>query len=305
MKNSRHKKTPVAPTTRAYESNAVNDQENNVMTNTTTVVDMRKFVEARDGKAFTSSQNVAEAFGKQHYHVLAKVRELDCSDHFLTHNFSWVQFEHRGNRYDAVEMTKDGFVFLVMGFTGKKAAAIKEGYIAAFNWMAGQLGINPTDLVHTVIGSTGELILDRVIEQKGYKIPSSLQRSFKHTMKSRLRARFNVQKTALIPADKMSEACNFVASYVIEGEYLPKQTEVQFDLNKSGRYPLSFNHKGEQQIDQVPDDAYVLSQEDFLKGIAHTPGDIPISTDGLFDFAIAALNNLRLRAQYQSRRAKA
>jgi hypothetical protein len=124
-------------------------------------------------------------------------------------------------------------------------------------------------------------------------------------MKSRLRARFNVQKTALIPADKMSEACNFVASYVIEGDYLPKQAEVQFDLNKSGRYLLSFNHKGEQQIDQVPDDAYVLSQEDFLKGIAHTPGDIPISTDGLFDFAIAALNNLRLRAQYQSRRAKA
>ncbi|WP_395842570.1 Rha family transcriptional regulator, partial [Edwardsiella tarda] len=29
----------------------------------------------------------------------------------------------------AYEMTKDGFVFLVMGFTGKRAAAFKEAYI--------------------------------------------------------------------------------------------------------------------------------------------------------------------------------
>jgi hypothetical protein len=36
-------------------------------------------------------------------------------------------------------MTKDGFVFLVMGFTGKKAAAFKEAYIAEFNRMEAQL----------------------------------------------------------------------------------------------------------------------------------------------------------------------
>lgn len=36
-------------------------------------------------------------------------------------------------------MTKDGFMFLIMGFTGKKAAQIKEAYINAFNQMANQL----------------------------------------------------------------------------------------------------------------------------------------------------------------------
>ncbi|WP_246859106.1 Rha family transcriptional regulator [Dickeya oryzae] len=30
-------------------------------------------------------------------------------------------------------------MMLVMGFTGKTATAIKESYIAAFNWMANQL----------------------------------------------------------------------------------------------------------------------------------------------------------------------
>lgn len=33
-------------------------------------------------------------------------------------------------------MTKDGFVMLAMGFTGKAAMAVKEAYIAAFNAMA-------------------------------------------------------------------------------------------------------------------------------------------------------------------------
>lgn len=205
-------------------------EEENVMTNNTTIVDMRQFVEARDGQAFTTSQKVAEAFDKQHYHVLAKVRELDCSDHFLTHNFSWVQFQHRGNTYDACEMTKDGFMFLVMGFTGKKAAAIKEGYIAAFNWMAGQLGMNPADLVNTVLGSTGMVVLDRVIDQKAKVIPKGLQRSFKHTIKSRLRNRFNVQRTDLIPADNLADACNFVAAYALSGEWLPpEKAEAEFD----------------------------------------------------------------------------
>lgn len=238
-KNSGHEKAPVVGATEASEINAVIYQENNVMANTTTVVDMRKFVEARDGRAFTTSQQVAQAFGKQHYHVLAKVRELDCSDQFLTHNFSWVQFEHRGNQYEAVEMTKDGFVFLVMGFTGSKAAAIKEGYIHAFNVMAEQLNMKPDvivgDLVGAVIGSSGEVVLDRVIDQKAYSLPAAMQRSFRHTIKSRLRSRFNVQKTALIPAEELANACNFVVAYVFEGQFVAKEpSKPNLDIH----YPL-------------------------------------------------------------------
>lgn len=80
-------------------------------------------------------------------------------------------------------------------------------------------------LVGEVIGTTGELVLDRVIEQKASIIHDGLRRSFKHTMKSRLRSRFNVQKTALIPAGEMANACNFVAAYAIEGEWLAKERE--------------------------------------------------------------------------------
>lgn len=88
-----------------------------------------------DGHAVTTSMAVAEYFGKQHHHVVQKIEKLECSAEFLTRNFSRVQFEHRGNTYNAYQITRDGFAFLAMGFTGKKAAKFKEDYIEAFNRM--------------------------------------------------------------------------------------------------------------------------------------------------------------------------
>ncbi|NES11470.1 Rha family transcriptional regulator [Pseudomonas laurentiana] len=276
------------------------------MANTTTVVDMRKFVEARDGRAFTTSQQVANAFGKQHHHVMQKLDALECSDQFLTRNFSRVQFEHRGNQYEAVEMTKDGFVFLVMGFTGAKAAAIKEGYIHAFNVMAERLNIKPDvlvgDLVGAVIGSSGEVVLDRVIDQKAAALPVALRRSFKHTIKSRLRTRFNVQKTALIPAEELANACNFVAAYVFDGELLPKREQVQIVGEPFKRYLLAFNHKGEQSVEEISEGAFILSKRELMEGMVATPGDIPVSIPEMFQFLMAAVVNLKSRYEYMAQR---
>lgn len=80
-----------------------------------------------------------------------------------------------------------------------------------------------TDLVNSVIGSSGLVVLDRVIDQKAAAVDKGLRRSFKLTMKSRLRGRFNVPRTELIPADNLADACNFVAAYALEGEWLGKQ----------------------------------------------------------------------------------
>ncbi|ENE8565941.1 Rha family transcriptional regulator [Salmonella enterica] len=87
----------------------------------------------------TTSIAVANFFGKHHKDVLKKIRMLECSPTFTTANFCAVAittqagFDERET--EAYEMTKDGFVFLVMGFTGKKAARFKEAYIAEFNRM--------------------------------------------------------------------------------------------------------------------------------------------------------------------------
>lgn len=87
-------------------------------------------------------------------------------------------------------------------------------------------------LVGSVIGTSGVLVLDRVIEQKASPIPQGMRRSFKHTMKSRLRNRFNVQRTDLIPGDQFADACNFIAAYVIEGEWLGKEEKSAFAITE-------------------------------------------------------------------------
>ena len=92
------------------------------------------------GKPVTTSLRVAEAFGKLHKNVIRKLQSIECSPEFNRLNFEPVEYtDAKGEKQPMWEMTKDGFMFLVMGFTGTKAAAIKEAYINAFNWMAEQL----------------------------------------------------------------------------------------------------------------------------------------------------------------------
>jgi Rha family phage regulatory protein len=85
--------------------------------------------------ATTTSLIVAEKFHKRHERVLTSVQNLDCSEPFAKHNFVFCSYDDRGRKMPMVEMTRDGFTFLVMGFTGKKAAKFKEDFINAFNAM--------------------------------------------------------------------------------------------------------------------------------------------------------------------------
>lgn len=101
----------------------------------------------KSGRPVTTTKAVAAYFVKQHQHVTQKVESLDCSEHFLTSNFSLVNYEHNGNTYKMYEMTKNGFVFLVMGFTGKKAAQFKETYIAEFDRMESELAAKRYDVL--------------------------------------------------------------------------------------------------------------------------------------------------------------
>jgi Rha family phage regulatory protein len=88
----------------------------------------------------TDSYLVAEYFGKRHAHVLDKIKNLGCSQNFNERNFSPVHYhDAKGEVRPKYQMTKNGFMFLVMGFTGKRAAEIKERYIQAFDEMAEQL----------------------------------------------------------------------------------------------------------------------------------------------------------------------
>ena len=59
-------------------------------------------------RVITTSRKVAAYFDKQHHHIIQKIEKLDCSDEFLTSNFSRVTYEHKGNQYVEYEISKDG-----------------------------------------------------------------------------------------------------------------------------------------------------------------------------------------------------
>lgn len=93
-----------------------------------------------DGQAVTTSQNIAEVFGKSHDDVLRRIRTLKCSDDFNARNFAAAEYiDAKGEVRPSFRITRDGCAFLVMGFTGRRAAAFKEAYIDAFNRMEAEL----------------------------------------------------------------------------------------------------------------------------------------------------------------------
>lgn len=93
--------------------------------------------------AVTTSLRVAEVFGKQHKNVVRDIKSLDCSEEFRELNFEPSKIDYQnGNIKKQLPMyyiTRDGFMFLVMGFTGKTAAKWKEAYIKAFNEMEAKI----------------------------------------------------------------------------------------------------------------------------------------------------------------------
>ncbi|OYW63281.1 MAG: hypothetical protein B7Z40_15310 [Bosea sp. 12-68-7] len=97
-------------------------------------------VTIKHGRVVANSRDVAQAFSKRHADVLRAIRELDCSEDFNQRNFAPFKIKDlTGESTSHVDMTRDGFVFLVMGFTGREAAKFKEAYILAFNRMEEEL----------------------------------------------------------------------------------------------------------------------------------------------------------------------
>lgn len=93
-------------------------------------------VTALDGTPVVSSRRVAEVFRREHKDVLRAIQNCGCSDDFNRRNFTPTTYkDSQGRKQPETLLTKDGFAFIVMGFTGKKAAQFKEAYINRFNEM--------------------------------------------------------------------------------------------------------------------------------------------------------------------------
>ncbi|MGQ7957684.1 BRO-N domain-containing protein [Pseudomonas sp. SP16.1] len=81
-------------------------------------------------------------------------------------------------------------------------------------------------LVDALIGMTEVNVLKGLIRDKAKVVPLEKRRSFQQNMHNRLHTRFNVPRIELIQAGEFEAACNFVAAYALEGEWLPRQERV-------------------------------------------------------------------------------
>lgn len=132
----------------------------------------------RDGRPLADSRNVAASFGKRHGSVLCAIRNLQCSDNFKQRNFMiFKRWDLTGESTSHILMTKDGFYFVVLAFTGGKAARFKEAFIEAFNRMEAELHKRPgqynTGLNDSLITPQNETVPVPVIIN-GYRVSSDL-----------------------------------------------------------------------------------------------------------------------------------
>ena len=108
-----------------------------------------QIVRLSDNRLVTTSLDVAQNFGKKHKNVLQSIDNLECSEEFARLNFQLchkINELQNGKPQPYYEITRDGFVFLCMGFTGASAAYWKERYIQAFNQMEHSLWHNHVQL---------------------------------------------------------------------------------------------------------------------------------------------------------------
>ena len=106
---------------------------------------MNDLVHIKDGLITVTSIEIAETFGKSHRHVLRTIGNLECSDEFRESNFGLTSYLTAQNKkHKCYDITRDGFTFVAMGFTGKSASAWKERYINAFNAMEKSLKDSPS-----------------------------------------------------------------------------------------------------------------------------------------------------------------
>lgn len=104
---------------------------------------MNELVIMKDKQAVTSSLQVAETFGKQHKNVVQAIEnKISTAENSALLENMFVEGKYtasNGKSNPMYYMNRDGFSFIVMGFTGHKADNFKLQYIKAFNEMEQQV----------------------------------------------------------------------------------------------------------------------------------------------------------------------
>lgn len=128
----------------------------------------------KDGDLIVSSREISKNFEKRHDQVLRdidnKIKSLETSPQKCGHLFiEDVYKDDYGREQREYLLTRDGFSFMVMGFTGAKADIWKLKYIEAFNKMETAIKdvyhISETAIVNNIMNNLEEKIFTNIDER--------------------------------------------------------------------------------------------------------------------------------------------
>lgn len=168
-----------------------------------------------DGNVTTLSTDVAAFFEKRHDVVLRAIENIRSSlDSNRLHNFAETEVTRESPlkkgtliKSKAYRLTRDGFTFLAMGFTGARAQEFKWAYIDAFNKMEAALRQCPV---------AAEISVARLTVEHQYAIQSAVGKRV-HTsgasyqaVYQALKNHFKVPKYTYILERDFEEAIRFI-----------------------------------------------------------------------------------------------
>ncbi|WP_256580956.1 MULTISPECIES: BRO-N domain-containing protein [unclassified Pseudomonas] len=249
----RNEKAPVVGATRALETNAVNDQENNVMSNISTeannVIPFR--FEAKEVRTLLVNDQpwfvAADVAAALEYREAEKMTRWLDEDEKAPH----IVGTHGGDQRMTL-INESGLYSAVLRSRKAEAKRFKKWVTAEVLPAIRKHGryedkhSKMATLMDELIGMSELSVIKGLIRDKGKAVQADKRQSFTHTMHSRLHTRFNVPRTELIPAHQFESACNFIAAYALEGEYLGKE-EAKAKQPLSIHYPVEVlaRHKPE------------------------------------------------------------
>ena len=207
-----------------------------------------QYIKTSNNQVITTSEFISQVFKKRHDNVIQSIDNLlsEIPADFAAQNFKEITVEKNSNlgngtiKSRAYELTKDGFMLLVMGFTGKQAMQIKISYIEAFNAMAEKLfsGSLKPDALKTKTALPNGLTLEQQDEIKKFHrelvqtAPKEKQAKLAIQLWSSVKSKFGVSYKEVAP-EHYPEVLSLMARVAVEqnqaltGEVLDKLDKQQ------------------------------------------------------------------------------
>lgn len=172
-------------------------------------------VSLHNGRPATTSLEIANFFRKRHADVLRDISNVssNCPEKFSQRNFASADYtDEQGKPRSLFILYRDGFMLLVMGYTGKKALAVKLAYIEAFNHLeaelAAQRGAALPEVPHIAI--TPSTTASRKPLEKLVKVWAARGGIIVAQCWTMLNAAFNLQSITELPEEWIPDAIAWV-----------------------------------------------------------------------------------------------